>query len=128
VTHTGVGKRSVSLGVEEESDKTSKSALKLEFLSIEQVNSRILYQLTIYIISFLYAKHNMTKQTTSRRIYAYHSSNKERDTARSLHRIKRRLLRDLENEGGTPDNNWRKDESRSHKRNVSSSSYSNDRG
>ena len=36
----------------------------------------------------------------------------KRAAARKLHRIKRRILKDIENEGGNPQNNWRTDESR----------------
>lgn len=46
-----------------------------------------------------------------------HSHNKEnrntQDVARRLRKIKRRILQDIENEGGSPQNNWRADESRS---------------
>ena len=30
-----------------------------------------------------------------------------KDVARKLHKMKRRILQDIENEGGNPQNNWR---------------------
>jgi hypothetical protein len=39
--------------------------------------------------------------------------NEMRDVARRLHRIKRRILMEVENEGGNSQNNWRANEFRS---------------